>query len=411
MLLTFLGISDEMRTQSLGDGICHLPTEFGARNNLPLNRVKSTIISANNKSAFPLGYTNDHYIAANQVLEYLIRFQNIGDTTAVNIRIEDQLDLVHLDINSFQFTGSSHDYTAVVDSMGFVQIFFDNIMLSDSISDNVNSIGWIQYTIIPSSNCEPGDIISNSATIFFDDNEPVFTNEVSHTIYNCSMMQSVPEEVITCIANPVVMSIDTSFTYNYFWYDNDQQVSVGPDFNYAFPEVGSHILILERSNPICSRIDTINIQSTPFPSNELIVTGDAISAVEGVQWEWYFNDDLLSDTGQSIIANESGVYYAFIYSAEGCMTISQVHSVLYVVNRLNDSLLVYPNPTEGILWVDGCSSCDQIEILDLNGKIIKRISGIIEHENIVLDEVKSGIYFLRIVSKHKENSQFKIFVK
>lgn len=365
----------------------------------------------NDKSANPVGYTDNHYISADQVLEYKIRFQNTGNATAFNVRIADQIDVEHLDLSTFQLTGSSHDYSVVVDPGGFVQFYFNDIMLPDSVNDEPNSHGWLQYRISPRGDVEPGDVIANSAAIYFDDNEPVVTNEVTHTIYDCSLMQPIIEEVATCIANPVILAVDTTFTYSYEWFENGEQISVGPEFNYAFPDVGSHILTLERSNPICSRIDTVNVVSLPFPSNELIVSGDTISAIDGVHWEWYFNDELISDSGQFIIASEPGVYYAFVYSAEGCMTISEVQAVVSQGENPEQLLRVYPNPAEDWVWVEGCKNADRLQLFDARGRLIWNDIARNRPQRIQLIGLTSGIYMLRVLRDNLEVGHSKVWVK
>jgi uncharacterized repeat protein (TIGR01451 family) len=55
----------------------------------------------NDKYAEPAGYTEEHFITADQEIEYRIRFQNTGNLPAENIFIEDQLDLNVLDLSTF----------------------------------------------------------------------------------------------------------------------------------------------------------------------------------------------------------------------------------------------------------------------------------------------------------------------
>ena len=365
----------------------------------------------NDKSANPIGYTDAHYISEIQVLEYKIRFQNTGNATAFNVRVEDQIDIEQLDIHTFQLTGSSHDYSVVVDPSGLVHFYFNNIMLPDSSHDEPNSHGWLQYRIAPRADVEVGDVIVNGAAIYFDDNLPVITNDVTHMIYDCSMMPPITDEVITCIANPVVLSLDTSFTYSFMWYENEQQISIGPDLNYAFPEVGSHLLLLERSNPICNRIDTVNVISTPYPSTELSLSNDTLMALDGVYWEWYLNDDLIADSVQYIIATEPGVYYAHVYSAEGCMTISELQVVLNIHVVENEMMSVYPNPTEDLIWISGAQVGDRLELIDGFGRILCDKSLTEDNLNVNLDSFAAGIYFVRLYRDETVRTISRVVVK
>ncbi|PLX07513.1 MAG: hypothetical protein C0596_11320 [Marinilabiliales bacterium] len=61
----------------------------------------------NDKSVTPSGIGEQNYIADNTILEYKIRFQNIGTAPAENIYIYDTIS-PFLDLNSFNQLNSSH---------------------------------------------------------------------------------------------------------------------------------------------------------------------------------------------------------------------------------------------------------------------------------------------------------------
>ncbi len=46
----------------------------------------------NDKQVFPIGYTEAHYIADDEQLEYLIRFQNTGNAPATDVLLRDTFD-------------------------------------------------------------------------------------------------------------------------------------------------------------------------------------------------------------------------------------------------------------------------------------------------------------------------------
>lgn len=107
-------------------------------------------------------------------IQYIVRFQNTGSASAVNIKIEDIFDK--------QLTGSS---IALIDMShkGRVQIknntaefIFDDINLPDSKTDEKNSHGYVVFSIYPSYDVPLGYIINNKASIYFDYNAPIITN-------------------------------------------------------------------------------------------------------------------------------------------------------------------------------------------------------------------------------------------
>ena len=114
-------------------------------------------------------------------LNYIIRFQNTGTASAINVRVENILDN-HLDWQSFQLLSTSHDNRVEINDGNQVAFFFDGIYLPDSTSNEPESHGFIAYKIKPKSDIQVGDIISNTADIYFDFNEAVITNTVTTEI-------------------------------------------------------------------------------------------------------------------------------------------------------------------------------------------------------------------------------------
>jgi hypothetical protein len=114
-------------------------------------------------------------------LHYLIRFQNTGTASAINIVVENTLDSL-LDWDSIELEDMSHEGSVVIERENQVKFIFENIYLPDSTSNLELSNGYILYRIKPKSNVDIGDLIYNEASIFFDFNAPIITNKVSTLI-------------------------------------------------------------------------------------------------------------------------------------------------------------------------------------------------------------------------------------
>ena len=135
----------------------------------------------NDKQGFPFGFSEDHYIKANQPLDYLVRFQNTGTDTAFKVVIVDTLDQ-NLDHASIRPGTSSHPYRFEALGNGVVQFIFDDIELPDSTTNESASHGFVRFRIEQHANLMPGTVIENTAAIYFDFNEAVITNTTLHTI-------------------------------------------------------------------------------------------------------------------------------------------------------------------------------------------------------------------------------------
>lgn len=134
----------------------------------------------NDKQGFPNGYGTEHYIEKNTDLEYLIRFQNTGTDTAFTVVVTDIISPL-LDITTIDPGVSSHPFTfEVMDSL--VSFTFNDILLVDSFTNEAASHGFIKYQISQLPDLDNGNVIENTAEIYFDFNPPIITNTTFHTI-------------------------------------------------------------------------------------------------------------------------------------------------------------------------------------------------------------------------------------
>jgi len=120
------------------------------------------------------------FLAEQEALNYLVRFQNTGNYYAERVLIVDTLDAL-LNIESLNLTAHSHPVE--VTNNGNVFYFeFDEIFLPDSATDEAGSQGFLRFEVIPYPDLPVGTVISNSASIYFDFNPPIHTNTVTTTV-------------------------------------------------------------------------------------------------------------------------------------------------------------------------------------------------------------------------------------
>lgn len=112
---------------------------------------------------------------ADKYLHYVIRFQNTGTASAINVRVENVLD-PKLDWTTIQLESMSHAGRVEIQNGSDLKFILDNINLPDNTTDEPNSHGFITYKIKPSANVVVNDIVSSTADIYFDFNPAVVTN-------------------------------------------------------------------------------------------------------------------------------------------------------------------------------------------------------------------------------------------
>jgi hypothetical protein len=112
--------------------------------------------------------------AASDYLYYTIRFQNEGTANAISVKIEDLLDS-KFDETSIQMISASHGY--IMERINNQIIWkFDYINLPPALSNEELSKGYVCFKIKLKPGFAIGDIIPNTANIYFDTNPAIVTN-------------------------------------------------------------------------------------------------------------------------------------------------------------------------------------------------------------------------------------------
>jgi len=119
-----------------------------------------------------------HIDDADQYLDYLIRFQNTGTASAINVRVVDTLH-PNLDYSTLKPINASDNYRVEITNGNHVEFIFEDIYLPHEAADEEGSNGFIAYKIKPKDNMTVGDVISGDAQIYFDFNAPIITNMVA----------------------------------------------------------------------------------------------------------------------------------------------------------------------------------------------------------------------------------------
>jgi len=176
-------------------------------------------------------------------LHYLIRFQNTGTASAINVRVEHVLD-DKLDWTTMQLESLSHTGRVEIANETDVSFIFNGIYLPDSTNDEPNSHGFIAFKIKPKSNVVVGDIISGVADIYFDFNPAIVTNTVN-----------------TEIVEP--LSVD-DFNFN--------QVKLYPNPSKDYLEV--------TSNQIIDRLTIVDINGRELNAIEIATTDYSLDVTE-----------------------------------------------------------------------------------------------------------------------------------
>ncbi|MFH4964178.1 T9SS type A sorting domain-containing protein [Gaetbulibacter sp. M235] len=147
--------------------------------------------------------------SSSDYLYYTIRFQNVGTADAINVSIDNTVDS-KLDKSTIQMLSASHDYvfTRTNNQLNWK---FDSINLPSESDDEPNSHGYVYYKIKPLAGYKVGDIIPNTAEIYFDFNPAVVTNTFETEFVETLSNKKLNNVDFTVFPNPTKNTVELKF--------------------------------------------------------------------------------------------------------------------------------------------------------------------------------------------------------
>lgn len=110
-------------------------------------------------------------------LTYLIRFENTGTASAINVVISDELDDEFIVPSSIRIIDASHDVSLEMQEDKVANFIFKDIYLPFEPGHNR---GYVLFSVeSKTDNISVNDRLDNHAAIYFDFNHPIITNEAS----------------------------------------------------------------------------------------------------------------------------------------------------------------------------------------------------------------------------------------
>lgn len=128
----------------------------------------------NIKSVFTNGPVTVAQVQAGVDITYRIDFQNTGTAPAIDVRITDFLPY-EVDLHSLDVLAYSHAGSLTLKYPRELEFNFKNINLPDSGTDMEASQGFVIFKVTLENYLQAGQVFSNYASIYFDNNAPVIT--------------------------------------------------------------------------------------------------------------------------------------------------------------------------------------------------------------------------------------------
>jgi uncharacterized repeat protein (TIGR01451 family) len=170
-----------------------------------LQDVLSGSYDPNDKTTDKTEYTSDD-ISNKEYIKYTIRFENTGNDTAFSIVIVDTLD-INLDVATFMPLNGKYSYSTKITKGNILTFTFNPIRLPEHTTSSVS------YLIKPKNSLLNGLTIKNKASIKFDYNEPIITNNTQTKISIISEVQNNKNTLVNfkLFPNPAKEEITIEF--------------------------------------------------------------------------------------------------------------------------------------------------------------------------------------------------------
>jgi uncharacterized repeat protein (TIGR01451 family) len=371
----------------------------------------------NDKNVFPPGYATPHYILNDTILEYTIRFQNTGNGTATDVVITDSLD-VNLDLSTFSLLAYTHPITTTIDFDARVAEFrFENIMLPDSGSNQLESNGMVSFKIRPQGNLTPNTEINNTAFIYFDNNPPIVTNTTWNTIYECTNdLASIDAgSLIVCENEELQLSNSQDFIETYNWSIDGIPAGNNATLMEVFEDFGDSQVFLTVSNPLCTAVDSVSVTVLASPDTILVQDGIVLTASPGASYQWYLNSSEINGaTAQVYTATINGTYTVVVSNLNNCVSLSQEISVVSIGISEQDknSMSLRPNPmsTHCELIFDD-STPRTINLYSSSGQLVREF-GVVSQKRLLIERkgLTAGTYVIQAIEEDDSVNEIRLLI-
>ncbi|MFT3795670.1 T9SS type A sorting domain-containing protein [Flavobacterium sp.] len=164
-----------------------------------LNQVVTNALDPNDKTCLEGEFVTPEKIG--EYLHYNINFENIGTTEATNVVIKDLINTDQFDLSTLQIMYASHPVRVLLTG-NKVEFIFENINLPPSITNPIGGHGNVLFKIKTLPTLEEGDMVTNTAHIFFDYNHPIVTNEARTTFNTLKRSEFKTDASVVVYPNP-----------------------------------------------------------------------------------------------------------------------------------------------------------------------------------------------------------------
>ena len=211
------------------------------------------------------------------------------------------------------------------------------------------------------------------------------------------------------------LTINPTYTFN-----ESHSMCNGASYTWhgsTFTTAGTYTAAYTTTNG-CDSIYTLNLTVNPLPivwlGNDTTICDDSYLILDagntGATYLWSEN----SQTGQTITIDSTGhglgSFDVIVTVNNGCIASDTINITIELCSAINNnddaSLNLYPNPTDGTIYIDYSQKWinAEIELTDVDGKLLSKgflndFKGINGSKQFEIGIYPAGVYFMRILTE------------
>ncbi len=293
--------------------------------------------------------------------------------------------------------------TLLLDITGSLSILTGDIDAGSSDACGIASMS------LSKSDFTCADIGLNSVYLIVTDNNGNIDSCLTDITIDGSNVMSITNDGVTdvtCFGGTdgaiLISTVGGAPTITFDW-DNDGTGDFDDTEDLSGLSVGDYEVIASDANGCTS---TMSFTITEPAQMDLTVNQASFTlgaTLSGVSYQWLDCSDfsvIAGETGQNFTATASGSYAVELTDGSGCVdtTACITLSDVSIDEDLDQIILVYPNPSTGIVYLDlnAINESVQVEVLDIKGSIIYSNKKATNVELIDFSSNENGIYLIHI---------------
>lgn len=245
---------------------------------------------------------------------------------------------------------------------------------------------------------------------------------------NTSCVSSVREIQVVQNANPTVGAVYEFISCDSNGYEGLRVKDEGLRYDWYTQATGGNMLQMDHPSYFpsdnglywveaidpetgCVSTGRVPLELIIYPQNKVIISKQdrVLYSSDAISYQWYVDDVAqFGQTEQSTEIDVSGSYHVEVIDSNGCSRKSDAVVIDLTSSRVPVQGItnVYPNPVDEFLYMEKPGQLAKLhwEIIDMRGALVKSGSFDSAKEEVLLTELKAGMYLLKMRSEHAVNT-------